>query len=152
MRRLAFLLATFFGVGFTPKAPGTAASLAALALWGVLARGVSPWTFAACVAAFAPLGFWAARAFMEAEGRSGDPQEIVCDEVLGMGVALVFLPTGWISFALAFAFFRLFDVWKPPPLRQMEKLPSAWGVLADDVAAGVLANVFAQILFRVAVA
>ena len=89
----------------------------------------------------------------EAFGRK-DPPQCTLDEWAGQGVALLLLPRGthlvqWgIIAAVAFGAFRIFDIIKPPPARSLERLPHGWGILADDLVAGVYANILAQVLLR----
>ncbi len=145
-------LVTFFGAGLMPKAPGTAGSaLACVALFG-LSR-VCPgdyWTsavvaglLASCALAIG-LAPWAIAYF----GRK-DPQPFVLDEVAGICLTALFLPIGrWWHWGIVFAAFRVFDILKPPPARQLEKLPAGWGILCDDLAAAVYANLVCQVVFR----
>ncbi len=74
-----------------------------------------------------------------------DARPIVIDEILGMGLALLFVPKKIVYYVIAFVLFRLLDIVKPFPARQAEKLPSGWGVMADDLVAGVYANVVVQV-------
>ena len=139
--RTASLVATCFGLGYSPFAPGTAGSLGALALAWVLARfwGWQPVHFAllACVA-FLP-AVWAAQSFARASGKH-DPGAIVVDEAVGQWIALFgAAPLTWQAWLAAFALFRIFDIWKPQPVRRAESLPGGWGIVADDVAAGLYA-------------
>ena len=128
----ARLVASFFGVGFFPWAPGTAGSLAALALGAVmlaLAPGLLPW--AALVAAFA--GLWAARV-------EGDPGWVVIDEVAGQWIALLPLARpSWVGLLVSFALFRLLDITKPGPVGWADRQHGAAGIMADDLIAGALA-------------
>ena len=78
-----------------------------------------------------------------------DARPIVIDEVLGMGLALLFVPKRIVYYVIAFVLFRLFDIVKPFPARQAERLPSGWGVMADDLVAGVYANVVVQVLILI---
>jgi phosphatidylglycerophosphatase A len=82
---------------------------------------------------------WAAGVTSRASGIE-DPQFVVVDEVIGQWIALAGASSlNWKSFLAAFALFRLFDIWKPPPVRQLESLPGGWGINLDDVMAGVYA-------------
>lgn len=137
----ALLVSTWFGCGYSPVAPGTAGSLAAVVIGIALHEwlGFLWWEFLALVA----LGFgpavWAATATARTSGIK-DPQIVVVDEVLGQWIAIAAaLPFHWVGYAAAFGLFRLFDVWKPPPVRQLEALPEGLGIVADDVMAGVYA-------------
>ena len=146
--QLAFRIATFFGAGLAPKAPGTVGSLAALPL--VVATNHLPLYGAVLVwLGILGLGIWASAQVFQHSGVRDDSR-IVIDEVLGMGVTLIGVePKQWILFGVGFALFRLFDIWKPPPicyLDQFSKLSTSpwkvgWGVMADDLAAGLLAAV-----------
>jgi phosphatidylglycerophosphatase A len=137
----AMVVATFFGSGLSPKAPGTMGSLASLVLWGPLVAMHVPWwmRFVATAAIFL-VGTWAAAAIVRARGRE-DPQIVVVDEVAGMGVTLLVAgwwgaPT-WLTLALGFGLFRLFDIWKPWPVRVADrKVKGGFGVMLDDVLAG----------------
>jgi len=136
--RFAILIATWFGCGLSPFAPGTAGSLAALAI-GVLLHeyaGFTWWHFLILGAiAFLP-ATWAADLTARVK-KLKDPQIVVVDEVLGQWIALAGLRRfNWIGYLAAFALFRLFDIWKPPPVRQLEALPGGLGINMDDVMAG----------------
>lgn len=139
--RFANLISTWFGCGYAPAAPGTAGSLAGLALGIALHEGTgfSWWHFLLLSAALFPAGVWAATRTARALGVK-DPGLVVVDEVIGQWVALVGVhPFNWKSYAAAFLLFRLFDIWKPPPVRQLEHLPEGVGIVADDVMAGCYA-------------
>jgi phosphatidylglycerophosphatase A len=143
MNRMSALLATFFGVGYTPKLPGTAASLAAFACLAGLSALLPAWAVALFLAHVAPILFGATHAHLKVKG-GRDPGEIVADEVLGSGVAVLFLPLSWTAFVTAFVLFRFFDILKPPPIRSLERVGGAWGVVLDDLAAGILANLLTR--------
>jgi len=137
--RMAIAIATWFGCGYWPVGPGTAGSLAALVIAYFLASkaGWQPWYFAALAVALTPLGIWAATVTAR-ESQSKDPSIVVVDEVLGQWITLVgALALNWKSWLAAFFLFRLFDIWKPPPVRSLEALPSGTGIVADDLMAGV---------------
>ncbi|HEX5235635.1 MAG TPA: phosphatidylglycerophosphatase A [Silvibacterium sp.] len=140
----AWVTATFFGLGFLPGGPGTWASLATAAIWYFAARAAHPapiqLTVSTLIAALiaTALGIPAASTV---EGESGwqDPGHVVIDEVAGQLIALLFMP-GEIGHALlAFALFRFFDILKPPPVRQLERLHGGLGIMVDDLGAGVYA-------------
>jgi phosphatidylglycerophosphatase A len=75
-----------------------------------------------------------------------DPSIVVIDEIVGMWIALLFLPQTLTAFAAAFLAFRFFDIVKPPPVRQLERLPGGWGIMLDDVMAGIYANLLVQVI------
>ncbi|MHB8253517.1 MAG: phosphatidylglycerophosphatase A family protein [Acidiferrobacter sp.] len=138
----AVFLATGFGVGRFPKAPGTAGSLLGLVLWWPLSFLSAPW-YGLCLVAALSLG-------IVASGRAAldlgviDPPMVVWDEVVGMGVALFAVPHGFLSWFAAFGLFRLFDITKPPPIRRIERLPGGYGIMLDDVLAGIYAALCLQ--------
>ncbi len=134
---LARLLASGFGSGYAPVAPGTVGSAVAL-LIGAGLFAVSPWLLAAAAAIVSVGGVWAVRA-SEAKG---DPGWIVIDEFAGQWIALLGLSLGGLSLlgaAAAFALFRLFDIWKPGPVGWADRWHTPAGVMADDVIAGAMA-------------
>jgi phosphatidylglycerophosphatase A len=148
MRKVILFLASGGGAGYLPGVPGTWGSLVGLLLFWALKR-LAPWPLLATVAAVSFLSFWIA-GMAEALIGSKDPQVIVIDEVAGMLVSLVFLPFSWKIALAAFLLFRLFDIWKPFPARLIqEKLPGGWGIVGDDLMAGIYANLVLQIAIRV---
>jgi phosphatidylglycerophosphatase A len=145
VRLAARLLATFFGVGRFPLVPGTAASAVA-ALGYLLALHALPFPlYAVLLGALFFAGAWSA-AFHAAELGVPDPGRIVVDEVCGQLVALALLPAGWLPVAVSFALFRFFDIIKPWPIRRLERLPGGWGIMADDVGAGLAAAVLGRLV------
>ena len=139
MTRLALVIATWFGCGYWPKAPGTAGSLAALAIAWLLHRytGLQWGSFAFLAMLLLPFAVWAAHIAAQFTGLK-DPQIVVVDEVVGQWIALAGAFTlNWKSWLAAFVLFRLFDVWKPFPVRRLERLPGGVGIVADDAMAGV---------------
>jgi len=136
-------LATGFGSGHAPVAPGTAGSAVGLVLFWPLAFLSLPWQAAACLALFV-VGSLASTRVARSLGRK-DPGLVVVDEIVGMWVTLLALPfTPGVAVA-GFVLFRVMDIFKPWPARSLEALPDGWGIMADDVAAGV----YAHLLLRV---
>jgi phosphatidylglycerophosphatase A len=141
MRRPAVWLATGFGMGFLPFAPATGASLAvALALLAI-PSWTDPLALGIAILALTPLAVWASG---EAERELGrDARPIVIDEVVGMLVAVWAVPMAGrtaVTLGLAFLLFRLFDIAKPFPIRRSQDLPGGWGVVVDDLLAGIASN------------
>jgi phosphatidylglycerophosphatase A len=132
-------VAVGFGLGLAPGAPGTAGALGAAVLGAVLCRALGPAAVAVACAAALAAGMWAARS-AEADFGDPDPGRIVIDEIAGQLLALVALPCTVPSVALAFVLFRFFDVLKVFPARRLERLPGASGIMADDLLAGLYAN------------
>jgi phosphatidylglycerophosphatase A len=122
-------------------------------LWGLLAgwvlwRALGPWGVAAAAVLVTAVGTWAAEATARHLGRR-DPGEVVIDEVAGQLFALLFLPPTVGVLLLAFLLFRLFDIWKPFPIRRLERWPGGLGIMADDVLAGVYANLALRVALLV---
>lgn len=134
----AWLLATWFGCGYSKFGPGTVGSLGALVLAVPLANaGFGPWHFAALSLLFLYPGIKASGIVAVESGRK-DPQLVVVDEVLGQWLTLAGARhLDWLTFALAFGLFRLFDITKPFPVRRFEALPGGIGIVMDDMMAGV---------------
>jgi len=135
----ATTVATWFGCGYSPAAPGTAGSLAALLIAIVLHQylGFGPLHFLVMAAILFLPAVWAAGVTARVTGIE-DPQIVVVDEVIGQWITLAGAARlNWKSFLLALVLFRLFDIFKPPPVRQLEVLPGGWGINLDDVMAGV---------------
>lgn len=133
-------LATGGYVGYAPFASGTFGSLVGLPIVYLLSN--THWyTATVLVAAFIIGSVWVAH-LAEQQLNAKDPECIVIDEVAGMCVAMLYIPLTLTTGLAGFFLFRLFDVIKPPPVRQMEKmLKGGWGVVMDDVVAGVMANI-----------
>lgn len=135
-------LATCFGIGWSPIAPGTVASLAALPFgWLLVLLGWQSILVAALLTT--GLGIWACGVYAR-KSRSHDPSECVLDEVAGQWFALIPIAVDirgqdWRPFVMGFIFFRLFDIWKPWPVSAVEKWPGGFGIMMDDVLAGLIA-------------
>lgn len=138
---IARLIATWFGCGYAPKAPGTAGSIAAIAIAWLIHRftGLPGTAFAFFAALLTIPGVWASDVLARRSGNK-DPQIVVVDEVIGQWVALAGAAAlNWKSWLIALALFRLFDMWKPWPIRNLEKFPGGIGIVADDILAGIYA-------------
>jgi phosphatidylglycerophosphatase A len=147
----ATLVATFFGIGRMRPGPGTWGSAAAMLLWAAVAHELPPAFRTPTAIALAILvtliGIPAATQVARASGNK-DPQFVVIDEVAGQLIALIAVPLEWKTFLVGFILFRGFDIVKPPPVRQLERLPEGTGIVLDDVAAGIYALAVMQILLR----
>ena len=149
-------LVSGLGTGYLPIAPGTWGSGAAVVVY-LLAWRLAPASVNLTMAAVLVLSGVACVALgrfaQDAYGRK-DPSQVTVDEWAGQAMALLGLPAAgaWGALAaagVAFVAFRFFDILKPPPIRRLERLPHGWGVLADDLLAGVYANLLSQLLLRV---
>jgi len=145
----ATLIATLFGIGRLRPGPGTWASAATVLLWTALAYNLNPALRTPVVAGLAVLitliGIPAATVVARASAAK-DPQFVVIDEVAGQLIALIAVPLAWKTFLVGFILFRVFDILKPPPVRQLERLPEGAGIVLDDVAAGIYAFAVMQLL------
>ena len=147
----AWLVGTFFGAGLLKPGPGTYGSIAAVLLWFAAANTLHPTQFALAIgtiiAAIATtlIGIPAAT-IVARESGCEDPGHVVIDEVAGQLIALIAIPADWQHAALSLLLFRLFDILKPPPIRQLERLPEGTGIMLDDVAAGLFALFFALLI------
>jgi phosphatidylglycerophosphatase A len=131
-------LATVFGVGYIPFAPGTFGSAAGLLVWWPL-RSASTSVQAGVIVVLFAIGSWSGTVAERHFGRT-DPSHIVIDELMGMLITLFLNPVGWRGAIAAFLLFRLADVVKPFPSNRLERLPGGVGVMADDAMAAVYAN------------
>jgi phosphatidylglycerophosphatase A len=153
VKSLSLAVATAFGVGYVPFAPGTFGSLAGLVVFVAVRAGsaAAGWPVLELVAIVLVylLGAWSATA---AESHFGhiDPGPVVIDEVLGMLVTLAFVPVSITGALVGFVLFRIFDVIKPPPCNRLEALPGGWGVMSDDLMAALYAYACVQGLAYVA--
>jgi phosphatidylglycerophosphatase A len=140
----AWAVGTFFGAGLLRPGPGTYGSVAAVLLWSTTIHWLRPSPHAqilgTLIAALVVtrIGIPAATIVARESGRE-DPGHVVIDEVAGQLFALIAIPADWQHAALALVLFRCFDILKPPPIRQLERLPGGTGIMLDDVAAGLLA-------------
>ena len=134
----AFVIATWFGCGYAPKAPGTAGSLAGLVIAIALHyMGYGRGLLLLLTAILLAPGIWSA-SVVARETNITDPHIVVVDEVIGQWITLAGAATyNWKTYLAAFVLFRLLDVWKPAPAHQLESLPGGWGIVADDVMAGL---------------
>lgn len=156
MKSLHKIIATAFGAGYSPIAPGTAGAIVACGLYVLLMSGQISW-----FNNFSMLHFFALTVLVTGAGVISsnylekdwgkDPQRIVVDEVAGQWIALLFVPFAWKYVIIALILFRFFDISKILGIRKAEALPSGFGVMMDDVVAGIYANIVLQILIYLGV-
>jgi len=149
MNFLAIALATAFGAGYAPVAPGTFGSAAGLVLWWLLPQSTAV-QLAAIVVVFA-LGTWSG-SVAERHFKRTDPGHVVLDEVLGMQITLLLNPVGWAGALIGFLLFRVADIIKPYPANRLEALHGGFGIMADDAMAAVYSNIALRLVLMGAAA
>ena len=142
------LLCSWFGAGYLPKAPGTWGSAAALPLaWLLWNLGGHP-ILAGAMVVLIFVGWWASERIVRADGLE-DPSWVVIDEVAGQWMTLLFTPPSLLDYAIGFALFRLFDIWKPWPVSWADqKLKGGLGIMLDDIFAGLMGLALLTLLQR----
>ena len=147
----ATLIATFFAVGRLKPGPGTWASLATVILWALASSRIPvanrAWATIIAAAAVTLVGIPAATRVARSSGLK-DPQFVVIDEVAGQLVALIAVPLAWKTFLAGLILFRIFDIWKPFPIRRLERLPEGTGIVVDDLGAGLYALAVMHLLLH----
>jgi phosphatidylglycerophosphatase A len=142
--KLSEAIATVFGIGRAPFAPGTVMSIVALFLaWPIAVFG-GRFPLLMAGIAISAIGTWACEHYAR-DTRQADPSEAVVDELAGQWIACAFAPVSLLAFALAFVLFRIFDILKPWPISRLEKLPGGIGIMADDLGAALAAGVIIAI-------
>lgn len=147
----AWTIATFFGAGCGKPGPGTWGSVAAVLIWAACAKLLHPAPQTLLIALVAAIvltllvGIPASTIVARESGRH-DPQFVVIDEVAGQAIALIGSHANWRHALIALVLFRLFDITKPFPVRRLERLPAGWGIVFDDVAAGLYALAIASLV------
>lgn len=145
------LVATFFGIGFLKPGPGTWGSLATVLLWATAVSIIPPssrlWATITAAVVVTLIGIPAATQISRAFAVN-DPQFVVIDEVAGQLVALIAVPLAWKTFLAGFILFRVFDMWKPFPIGRLERLPEGFGIVVDDLGAGLYALIVVHLLLH----
>ena len=144
MKTLWKAVATFFGLGLFPVAPGTLTSLAVVLLYRYWLHGLGWPSLLLILLALLVVGTPAA-SFYSSELKRPDPGRVVVDEAAGQLLVLILVPPEWIVLAAGFLLFRVFDVLKPFPIRKAERLPGGWGIMADDVVAALMSKAVLQL-------
>lgn len=152
MDRLSKTIATFFGLGYIPVAPGTFGALGGMVISLVIMsfHTDSAWWNGVHLVMSAAAYFAGVMACRNLESSWGhDPSRVVIDEALGFWISILFLPQDWRILAAGFVLFRFFDILKPLGIRKVDKLQSHHAVMADDVIAGIYANIVLQVVVRI---
>ncbi len=143
--KLANYFSTVVKIGYLPLAPGTWGSLAALLFWFLILPTISSITFIVTIIIIFILGIYTS-SITERVLDKKDPSIIVIDEWVGQWIALLFLPKSFVWGIVAFALFRLFDIWKPYPIHRLDNIKGGFGIMIDDVFAGIYALIGVQLL------
>jgi phosphatidylglycerophosphatase A len=146
MNTLICFIATGFGSGYLPKAPGTFGSAAGMLLLLIMPHMSAAGMAVLVIALIGISVFVSGRA--ERLMSSHDDPRIVIDEIAGIAVTMLFMPLTPLTIIAGFLLFRLFDVKKPFIIRSSQKLPGGWGITVDDVLAGIASNICLQIFYR----
>jgi phosphatidylglycerophosphatase A len=136
--------ATGFGVGYSPIAPGTLGTLIAVPIYCFLSTIQSP-IYEVTLIAFFFFSLWISENAEIFSGRKDDPR-IVIDEMMGFLITMLWVPKAALFIIIGFFLFRFFDIVKPPPIRLIERAKGGFGVVLDDVVAGVYSNIILQII------
>lgn len=146
MDQIAKQIATFLGIGKAPFAPGTWGTLATLPFAAGL-NYLGPFYIMGFVLLFTPISIWASERHAKNINME-DPGEIVCDEILGTMIALTWVPMTWQAYLLGFLLFRVLDITKPLFIGYLDRrLSGGLGIMADDIAAGIVVNIVLQYLY-----
>lgn len=142
------VFATWFGCGRVPRAPGTFGTLGALPLFWAMATQLAPFGYMAVTLVLVVAAIMIAH-FYESLTGAHDSPEFVFDEVVGFLVTMTWIPFGVVNVVLGFALFRLLDILKPFPISWVDRrVPGGVGAVADDLLAGVIANIILQALLQ----
>jgi phosphatidylglycerophosphatase A len=140
-------ISTCLGIGYIQKGAGTVTALGGCIAWYFIqVRGVNAWFTALGIFILLLIGIWSANVVEKEWGH--DSNRIVVDELLGMCISLFLLPVTWKYIAFAFILFRFFDIVKPLYIRKAESWPGGWGVMADDLLAGIYSNILLQLIVK----
>ena len=142
--KISLTLSTWFGTGLLSVAPGTFGTIAAVPLvFGVACLGTVPGVF--IIAMVVAVAIWTSDRSEELLGND-DPSEVVIDEVAGFLLTMFLLPLSWLTLGLGFILFRGFDIFKPYPIKQAEKLRGGLGIVMDDLVAGIYAHLCVRLI------
>lgn len=147
-RRISIAIASMMYIGFIPGAPGTYASIATtllFLLFFLVSHRIVPSLHLSAICLISLVGVFTASDSSRSAGKE-DPSFVVIDEAAGQLLAFLFLPVNAVNLILGTVAFRLFDIWKPYPIRKLEPLGNGVGIMADDLLAGAYANVALQII------
>lgn len=143
--KFAKAFASVLYIGKLPLAPGTCGSLVALFMWLLIISHISSVTLILLTIIIFIFGVYTS-SIVENESGISDPSMVVVDEWVGQWIALLFLPYSLAWGIVAFGLFRIFDIWKPFPIRKLDNIQGGWGIMLDDVLAGIYSLIIVQLL------
>ena len=148
MQRINKIASTVFGIGYLPFAPGTFAAAFAVVIWYFLATNFNqfPLLQIGLIIIFSLTGVYCSGKLCAESGK--DPSFVVIDELVGMWIAVLLIPPTILNYTIAFMFFRFFDIAKPLGIRRMEKMKNGWGIMSDDILAGIYSNIALRLLIE----
>ncbi len=146
MKKIAAVIATLGPIGYSRWAPGTLGSLVAVLLVPLMMKSEF---YILLTLIFFIVGIWASQS-AATQSSIHDPSFVIFDEVCGILTSFLFVPISIYSLITGFLLFRFFDIAKPLPIRHLERLPGGFGIVMDDVGAGIYTNLILQVLFRYA--
>ncbi|HWK07260.1 MAG TPA: phosphatidylglycerophosphatase A [Puia sp.] len=150
MEKIHRLISTCLGIGYTPKGGGTVAAIVCCIAWYFTRTGGSGGNYDStfgpllATASIFAIGVWSANKVEAYWGK--DSSKVVIDEVAGMCLTLLFIPVRWQYILCGLILFRFFDIAKPLGIRKMEELKGGWGVMMDDMLAGLYSNIVLQVI------
>ncbi|MGA1865240.1 MAG: phosphatidylglycerophosphatase A [bacterium] len=141
------MLTTGFGLGYLPVCPGSFGTLEAIGVYFLLLKLSPPFHLGIIIFVFL-LGVWISNQ-AEVIWKKKDPGEIIIDEIVGYLITMGLLPFSLIKAIAGFLLFRIFDIFKPFPIRRIERIGGGWGIMLDDAIAGLYAALILRVLFRI---
>lgn len=133
----AKIISTFFGLGYLPLAPGTWGTLGAFFLWFLFLRHMGLVSYIAFVVILCAIGIYVSDIAEKHVFKEQDSPHIVVDEAAGFFISMIGVNTGLYWGLIGFVLFRLFDIWKPYPINKTQDLPGGYGIMVDDIVAGI---------------
>ena len=140
MNAVSKILATVFGLGYFPIAPGTLTSLVFVIIYKAVLYKMGWPSYLVLLTVIFVVGAWASGVHAS-RTKTEDPRTVVIDEVLGQLVTLFYLNPDWIILGLGFALFRALDILKPFVIKRAEEIPGGWGIMMDDLLAGLISSI-----------
>ncbi len=146
MKKIAIFLATGFYAGYIPFIPGTIGSLVGLIIYILFSRFLGTYSYLIIVTSVLILGLLSIQECKTSFSHDDDPPQIVIDEIGGFWITMFLIPINYKNVVMGFILFRILDIFKPFPINKLEKIRSPFGIMLDDIMAGILSNLILQVL------